>query len=66
MTTSRIDELLTKIHVESYKSNQPILQKAVENDSILYLLMKISEGQLSESDIYSYYLLFHILLERIL
>jgi len=55
MTTSRIDELLTKIHVESYKSNQPILQKVIENDSILYLLMKISEGQLSESDIYSYY-----------
>ena len=55
MTTSRMDELLTKIHVESYELNQPILQKVIENDSILYLLMKISEGQLFESDIYSYY-----------
>jgi hypothetical protein len=55
MTTSRIDELLTKIHVKSYESNQPILQTVIENDSILYLLMKISEGQLSESDIDLYY-----------
>jgi hypothetical protein len=55
MTTSRMDELLTQIHVESYKLNQPILQTVVKNDSILYLLMKISEGQLSESDMDSYY-----------
>jgi hypothetical protein len=55
MTTSRIDELLTKIQIKSYESNQSILQTVIENDTILYLLMKISEGQLSESDIYSYY-----------
>lgn len=54
MTTSRMDELLTKIHVKSYESNQPILQTVVENDSILYLLMEISEGQLSKSNIDSY------------
>jgi len=54
MTTPRIDELLTQIHVESYESNQPILQTVVENDSILYLLKRISEGQLSKSDINSY------------
>jgi len=54
MTTPRIDELLTQIHVESYKSNQPILKTVVEKDPILYLLMKIFEGQLSESDIDSY------------
>ena len=44
MTTSRMDELLTKIQIESYESNQPILQKVIENDSILHILMKISEG----------------------
>jgi hypothetical protein len=54
MRTSKMDELLTKIHVKSYELNQPILQTVIENDYILYLLMKISERQLSKNDIYLY------------
>jgi hypothetical protein len=50
MRSSRLDELLIEVHVESYKSNQPILQTVVEKNPILYLLMKISKGQLSKSD----------------
>jgi hypothetical protein len=50
MISSRLDELLIKVHVESYKSNQPILQTVVMKNPILYLLMKISEGQLSKND----------------
>jgi hypothetical protein len=60
MRTSKMDELLTKIHAESYESNQPILQTVIENDYTLYLLMKISEGQLSknDTDLYSRTLLY--------
>ncbi|EOD42824.1 Uncharacterized protein Nst1_164 [Candidatus Nanobsidianus stetteri] len=50
-----MDELLARIHVKSYESNQPILQTVIENDSILSLLMKISKGQLSKNDIDLYY-----------
>jgi len=50
MRSSKLDELLVKILVESYKSNQPILQTVIENDPILYLLIKISKDQLSKSD----------------
>ena len=49
MRSSRLDKLLIGIHVESYKSNQPILQTVVKKNPI-YLLMKISKGQLSKND----------------
>ncbi len=64
MTTSMLDRLLTKIFVESYKRNQPILKTVVEIDPLLSLLMKIYEGDLSERDINLYKYLLSYLVKR--
>ena len=58
MVSSRLDELLARVQIESYIKNQPILKGAVERDTILSILMKIHNRQLSERDIvfYSYLL----------
>jgi predicted transcriptional regulator len=58
MVSSKLDELLARIQIESYIKNQPILKGVVERDTILSILMKIHNKQLSEIDIvfYSYLL----------
>ena len=58
MVPSKLDELLARIQIESYIKNQPILKGVVERDTILSILMKIHNRQLSERDIvfYSYLL----------
>jgi hypothetical protein len=58
MVYPKLDELLARIQIESYIKNQPILKGVVERDTILSILMKIHNRQLSERDIafYSYLL----------
>ena len=61
-----LDRLLTEIHVESYKENQPILQTVIKRYP-LSLLMKIYEGNLSEEDINLYkYLLSYLVKKKLL
>jgi hypothetical protein len=64
MVYPKLDELLARIQIESYIKNQPILKGVVERDTILSILMKIHNRQLSERDIIFYSYLFPNLFEK--
>jgi len=64
MVYPKLDELLARIQIESYIKNQPILKGVVERDTILSILMKIHNRQLSERDIVFYSYLFPNLSEK--
>jgi len=67
MAPPKLDELLAMVQIESYIKNQPILKSVVERDTILSILMKIHNRQLSERDIVLYpYLLLNLFKKKLI